>query len=285
MFDASDANIARSGHGCNNESIWAIVSDSGSDSRSWAEARKRVAKDHIHNLAESLPLTRGRHVQGNSVRGSVFRLWRLTVARGGIGYASVRRWPTSKLHGCCIWHAHMPLNVLALNEKGGERKDLAAGGCRSGSVIAPQPNLGYPRSAMSNYPQPPPSYSPTKPAYGSTEDNREPLLGGRFSPQPGPSTGGIYNQPRLGDVPDDFKVSCRIRSLSCLATHKLTGVQYGVSVSESSLEIRNAFVRKVYTILCAFSPSPAGNHTTRITNPPRSLSSRTNRKPPLFCII
>ncbi len=27
--------------------------------------------------------------------------------------------------------------------------------------------------------------------------------------------------------------------------------QYGVSVTESSVEIRNAFVRKVYTILCA----------------------------------
>ncbi|KAF9784376.1 UPF0005-domain-containing protein [Thelephora terrestris] len=84
---------------------------------------------------------------------------------------------------------------------------------------------------MSNYPQPPPSYSPSKPKYGSTEDHREPLLGDRRSPEPGPSAGGIYNQPRFGDVPDDFK--------------------YGVSVSESSLEIRNAFVRKVYTILFA----------------------------------
>lgn len=28
--------------------------------------------------------------------------------------------------------------------------------------------------------------------------------------------------------------------------------QYGVTVTESSVEIRNAFVRKVYTILCAF---------------------------------
>jgi len=84
---------------------------------------------------------------------------------------------------------------------------------------------------MSNHPQPPPSYSTSKPAYGSTEDTREPLLGGRRSPQPGSSAGGIYNQPHFGDVPDDFK--------------------YGVSVSESSLEIRNAFVRKVYTILFA----------------------------------
>ncbi|KAF8514168.1 glutamate binding protein [Gautieria morchelliformis] len=45
----------------------------------------------------------------------------------------------------------------------------------------------------------------------------------------GPSTGGIYNQPDDGDLPDDFK--------------------YGVSVSESAPEIRAAFVRKVYTIL------------------------------------
>jgi hypothetical protein len=82
---------------------------------------------------------------------------------------------------------------------------------------------------MSNYPKPPPSYSPSKPAYGSIEDSREPLLGSRRSPEPGPSAGGIYDQPRPGDVPDDFK--------------------YGVSVSESSPEIRNAFVRKVYTIL------------------------------------
>lgn len=76
---------------------------------------------------------------------------------------------------------------------------------------------------MSNYPQPPPSYSPSKPTYGSTEDNQEPLLGGQQSPQPGTSTGGIYNQPRFGDVPDDFKVSRRIRSLGCLPPSKLTG--------------------------------------------------------------
>jgi len=41
--------------------------------------------------------------------------------------------------------------------------------------------------------------------------------------------GAIYDQPSQGDLPDDFK--------------------YGVSVSESAPEIRNAFIRKVYTIL------------------------------------
>lgn len=73
-----------------------------------------------------------------------------------------------------------------------------------------QPNSGCPSSVMSNYPQPPPSYCPTTPKsklpYGSIEDDQEPLLGGQGSPHPGPSEGGIYNQPRSGDVPDDFKV-------------------------------------------------------------------------------
>ena len=45
-----------------------------------------------------------------------------------------------------------------------------------------------------------------------------------------------------------------VPSVVCLLPN-LLGVQYGVSVSESSLEIRNAFVRKVYTILCTLSPS------------------------------
>jgi hypothetical protein len=44
-----------------------------------------------------------------------------------------------------------------------------------------------------------------------------------------PPGGGFGDQPEEGDVPDDFK--------------------YGVTVSESSPEIRAAFVRKIYTIL------------------------------------
>jgi len=68
-----------------------------------------------------------------------------------------------------------------------------------------------------NYPAPP-TYQP-KPAHS---DAAEPLLG-----RAGPSN-GIYNQSD-SDVPDDFK--------------------YGVSVTESAPEIRNAFIRKVYTIL------------------------------------
>ena len=129
---------------------------------------------------------------------------------------------------------------------------------------------------MSNYSQPPPSYSPSKPSYGSAEDYREPLLGGRQSPQPGPSAGGIYNQPRVGDVPDDFKVSHRCNSSGYLFV-SLSDLQYGVSVNESSLEIRNAFVRKVYTILCKLR-HPRKQVVSRGLLTTFLLTSHTDRK-------
>jgi hypothetical protein len=82
---------------------------------------------------------------------------------------------------------------------------------------------------MSNYPVPPPAYGPAAPQktsnYHSADESSEPLLAS--SSRGG--AGGIYDQPDERDLPDDFK--------------------YGVSVSESSPEIRNAFIRKVYTIL------------------------------------
>ncbi|KAH7920151.1 hypothetical protein BV22DRAFT_1021777 [Leucogyrophana mollusca] len=82
--------------------------------------------------------------------------------------------------------------------------------------------------SSSQYPVPPPSYQgagpSNKPTYAREDDAAEPLLGRSRSPG-----GGIYDQPAQGDLPDDFK--------------------YGVTVSESSPEVRNAFVRKVYTIL------------------------------------
>jgi hypothetical protein len=78
----------------------------------------------------------------------------------------------------------------------------------------------------SQYPVPPPSYGAApspKRAPRSEFEEQDTLLGG-------PSTsGGIYDQPAHGELPDDFK--------------------YGVSVSECELAIRNAFVRKVYSIL------------------------------------
>ncbi|KAJ7497453.1 UPF0005-domain-containing protein [Mycena latifolia] len=81
---------------------------------------------------------------------------------------------------------------------------------------------------MSQYPVPPPAYgasgSTPKPNASARDEAQEPLLGSSSH-----SGGGIFDQPEAGDVPDDFK--------------------YGTTVSESAPEIRNAFVRKVYTIL------------------------------------
>ncbi|KAG6895448.1 hypothetical protein C0992_001184 [Termitomyces sp. T32_za158] len=67
---------------------------------------------------------------------------------------------------------------------------------------------------------------PAKPQhnYFSNTEAQEPLLAGGSS-----GAGGYYDQPGQGDVPDDFK--------------------YGTTVSDSSPEVRSAFVRKVYTIL------------------------------------
>jgi len=84
---------------------------------------------------------------------------------------------------------------------------------------------------MSNYPVPPPAYGPAptqqNSKYHSVDDSHEPLLASSSHGASG--AGGIYDQPDQRDLPDDFK--------------------YGVSVSESSPEIRNAFIRKVYSIL------------------------------------
>ncbi|KAJ7287810.1 UPF0005-domain-containing protein [Mycena rebaudengoi] len=82
---------------------------------------------------------------------------------------------------------------------------------------------------MSQYPVSPPAYgasgSAPKINTSSRDETREPLLG---SPSHS-GGGGIFDQPEAGDVPDDFK--------------------YGTTVSESSPAIRQAFVRKVYSIL------------------------------------
>jgi len=70
----------------------------------------------------------------------------------------------------------------------------------------------------------PPSYQNAEPGK-PVNPAAEPLLGQSSRA----FAGGIYEQPESGDLPDDFK--------------------YGVSVYESSPEIRNAFIRKVYSIL------------------------------------
>ena len=90
---------------------------------------------------------------------------------------------------------------------------------------------------MSQYPAPPPTYQATGPAPNNKlrrdYDTSSPLLGSprsQSAQSPSGGSNGFYDQPAEGDLPDDFK--------------------YGTTVSESSPEIRNAFVRKVYTILC-----------------------------------
>ncbi|KAI0661317.1 UPF0005-domain-containing protein [Cubamyces menziesii] len=80
--------------------------------------------------------------------------------------------------------------------------------------------------SYSNPPPPYPGHAGKLSAVPPEDEAAQPLLG---SPIAGSSSAGIYNQPAPGDVPDDFK--------------------YGTSVSECALAIRNAFVRKVYSIL------------------------------------
>lgn len=63
------------------------------------------------------------------------------------------------------------------------------------------------RNMASNYTQPPPAYPSTNKlaAVPPEEEATQPLL----HPQAGPSAGfgGYYDQPLVGDVPDDFKVN------------------------------------------------------------------------------
>ncbi|KZT66348.1 UPF0005-domain-containing protein [Daedalea quercina L-15889] len=80
-----------------------------------------------------------------------------------------------------------------------------------------------------HYTAPPPAYNtgPKLSKVPGDEEATQPLLSPTAGPSSGP--GGIYDQPGFDDIPDDFK--------------------YGTTVSDSALEIRNAFVRKVYSIL------------------------------------
>ncbi|KAI5478343.1 bax inhibitor family protein [Pseudohyphozyma bogoriensis] len=80
---------------------------------------------------------------------------------------------------------------------------------------------------MTSYPVPPPSYqAPTgKPAYGATAAEEQPL----FASGAGPSNEWSGVPGEEDDIEGDFKI--------------------GVTVSQSSQEVRNAFIRKVYSIL------------------------------------
>ncbi|KAI0786699.1 inhibitor of apoptosis-promoting Bax1-domain-containing protein [Abortiporus biennis] len=81
----------------------------------------------------------------------------------------------------------------------------------------------------SNYTAPPPAYRDDPQNKLSSVPPEDEAARPLLSPTAGPSAGGFYDQPAEGDLPDDFK--------------------YGTCVADSAPEIRNAFVRKVYSIL------------------------------------
>ena len=59
-----------------------------------------------------------------------------------------------------------------------------------------------------NYTQPPPLYTgPKSNTNGHAQDEAEQPLLSTLSPGAGPSSGAYYDQPEVGDIPDDFKVS------------------------------------------------------------------------------
>lgn len=125
-----------------------------------------------------------------------------------------------------------------------------------------------------NYPTAPPSYTgPTNKISTATPDEEaaQPLLNSRAGPSAG--FGGYYDQPDAGDVPDDFKVCIYIFSHGILLTCSL---QYGTSVADSAPEIRNAFVRKVYTILCEFPTRRFFCPCTKILHATSSCPDRTS---------
>ena len=103
-------------------------------------------------------------------------------------------------------------------------------------------------STMDYHSNPPPPYPGTgakvPPAY---DDASQPLLGNS-------SRSGIYHQPGPGEIPDDFLVSQAGSAVSSCA--HCCAYQYGATVAECALQVRNEFVRKVYTILCEY-PKPA----------------------------
>ncbi|KIY53461.1 hypothetical protein FISHEDRAFT_63361 [Fistulina hepatica ATCC 64428] len=79
-----------------------------------------------------------------------------------------------------------------------------------------------------SYPVPPPSYGTNDPQGKNTQNHFQETAAAAAASSSG--LGGAYfDQPEANDVPDDFK--------------------YGTCVADSALEIRLAFVRKVYSIL------------------------------------
>jgi hypothetical protein len=82
------------------------------------------------------------------------------------------------------------------------------------------------------YSQAPPSYADEP----SASADQAALLGGA---------------PRSSEdnIPDDFKVSCRATVDAHVLELRSDALQFGGNVSEGTIDIRMAFVRKVYAIL------------------------------------
>ena len=68
---------------------------------------------------------------------------------------------------------------------------------------------------MSNYTSAPPSYQAVSPSKARDPEAAQPL----FSPRAGPSGGAYFDQPEVGDLPDDFKVSTPSRLAIDALTH------------------------------------------------------------------
>ncbi len=73
--------------------------------------------------------------------------------------------------------------------------------------------IAFPATTMSNYPVPPPGYGSTNAQQGRSEVH-EPLLGGSSRDE----SGGFYNQPAPGELPDDFKACLVLRCSSFFAS-------------------------------------------------------------------
>jgi protein lifeguard len=80
--------------------------------------------------------------------------------------------------------------------------------------------------SASQYTEPPPSYQSKQ---SDIEETRPPPLSDSL--RAGASGGAIYDQPKFGDLPDDFK--------------------HGVTIWGSSPEIQHASARKILSFLCA----------------------------------
>ncbi len=92
----------------------------------------------------------------------------------------------------------------------------------------------------------PDDYTTAPPAYGSSSTNNATAEAATA----GLEAQGLFAHARSSEdnLPDDFKV-CKLTLPDDKSAPQLTHPQFGGSVAEATVDIRNQFVRKVYTIL------------------------------------